>query len=92
MVLHTTEGVQEILSELRVIAQQVASAGSTEFNVLHVGLSQRSIYRSGMHASLSTSAAVLESLQREGHIRWTSRGIGVDTFILMSSPPQMEHD
>ena len=92
MRLHTIADVQEILSDLTTIAQQVPSAGAMEFNVLHVGLSQRTIYRSGMHASLSTSRDVLASLQHEGHIRWTRRGIGVDTFILMSSLPQMEHD
>jgi hypothetical protein len=91
MVLNTRDGVQQILTTLTAIAQQLPSNGSTAFNVMHSSLGERAIYRSGMAASLSVPAGDLEALARAGHIRWMSRGIGVDTFVLVSSPPKAQH-
>ena len=85
MALITTAGVHETLADLKAIAQHGPSTGATAFNASHVSMSQRSIYRSGMKASLPVSAGVLEALARAGHIHWVFRGIGIDIFILASN-------
>jgi hypothetical protein len=79
-----TTSIQQTLADLTAIAQQFPPTGSTVFNAMHDSLSQRSIYRSGMQSSLIVSAGVLEALATAGHIRWMSRGIGVDTFMLVA--------
>ena len=91
MLVEAPPSVQQTLADLTAIAQQTSPNGSMVFNVLHDSLSQRSIYRSGMRSSLIVPAGELEALARAGHIRWMSRGIGVDTFVLVSSPPKAQH-
>jgi DNA-binding NarL/FixJ family response regulator len=85
-------GIQQTLADVTAVAQQLPPTGPLAFNAMHVSLTQRSVYRSGMASSLLVSASVLEALVRTGLIRWTSRGIGVDTFILVASLPQVEPD
>lgn len=82
---------QQTLATLTAIDQQLRYRGVREFNALHVDLVQRSIYRLGMCASLSVPAGELEGLAQAGHIRWTSRGVGIDTFVLVWSHPQAMH-